>query len=108
MTFISFIFNFPWDLNNAPAKRGHKHKVPREVKNKGYYHHPIIVIYSLVIVPLELGKQHHTGEKKNDPTDQQSFSPSTYTKYNKHKVPREVKNKGNYHHPINNYYCLVL
>ena len=37
MTFISFIFNFPRDLNNALAK----HKILREVKNKGYYHHPI-------------------------------------------------------------------
>ena len=27
-------------------------------------------------VPLELGKQLHTGEKKNDRRDQQSFSPS--------------------------------
>ena len=27
-------------------------------------------------VPLELGKQHHTGEKSTDCTDQQSFSPS--------------------------------
>ena len=41
MTFTSFIFNFPRDLNNALALLGHKHKVPREVKNKGNYRHPI-------------------------------------------------------------------
>ena len=33
MTFITFISNFPRDLN--------KHKVPREVKNKRYHHHSI-------------------------------------------------------------------
>ena len=47
MTFISFIFNFPWDLNNAFALLGHKHKVPCEVKNKGYYHHPINNYYMM-------------------------------------------------------------
>ena len=30
----------------------------------------------IILVPLELEKQHHTGEKRNDWTDQQSFSPS--------------------------------
>ena len=74
-------------------------KVPREVKNKGYEIHPIRnftwlqVFYALKNIKkrgqkikinasqnnsvlLQLGKQHHTGEKKNDRTDQQSFSPS--------------------------------
>ena len=41
MTFISFIFNFTRDLNNALALLGHKHKVACEVKNKGNYRHPI-------------------------------------------------------------------
>ena len=47
MTFISFIFNFPRHLNNALASLGHKHKVPCEVKNKGYYHHPINNYYMM-------------------------------------------------------------
>ena len=47
MTFISFIFNFPRDLNNALASLGHKHKVPCEVKNKVYYRHLINNYYSV-------------------------------------------------------------
>ena len=40
--------HFPWDLNNAFALLGHKHKVPREVKNEGYYCHPINNYYCSV------------------------------------------------------------
>ena len=98
MTFISFIFNFPRDLNNALASLRHKHKVPREVKNKGYESHPIRNFAWLQVfmpqkpwkkrvqkikidatqnnsVPLELGKQHHTLEKKEWPDRPAKFRP---------------------------------
>ena len=48
MTFISFIFYFPRDLNNARAKQRHEHKVSWKEKNKGYYCHPINNYYFTV------------------------------------------------------------
>ena len=81
MKIISFIFHFTRDLCEGIIK------VPREVKDKGNYHHPIRNFAWLQVfmppktwkkrvqkikidatqnnsVPLELGKQHHTGDKK--------------------------------------------
>ena len=95
MMIISFIFHYTRDL----VFHSGIIKVLREVKNKGYESHPILNFTWLQVfmppkawkkrvqkiktdatqnnsVPLELGKQLYTGEKRNDWTDQQSFSPS--------------------------------
>ena len=84
MTIISFIFHFMRDLMFMPKQSEGIIRVQWEVKNKGYESHPIRNSAWLQVlrpqnikkestknqnasqnnsVPLELGKQHDTGEK---------------------------------------------
>ena len=74
---------------------GHKHKVPRELKNKGNYHHSVIVIYWMTIISFIF---HFTRDLVFMPERSEGII----------KVPREVKNKGYESHPIRNFAWLQV